>query len=230
VSATTVRARYTAGSIHGEPVIGYVDEEGVSRDSTTETFVGVRAEIENWRWSGVPFLLRHGKRLASRFTEVQVQFRTPPIQLFNRPEGMSDAEYRRMLRDGSLCHIRPNVLSLCIQPREAIKLSFGVKRPGGAMEMEPAMLEFDYRSHFEQAPPEAYERLLLDALLGDQTLFLRSDEIEASWQYADQVLAAWQLPGAPPLLEYPAGSWGPRDVDALFGDCQGAWSTGAQDP
>jgi glucose-6-phosphate 1-dehydrogenase len=188
--------------------------------------VALRAEIDNWRWSGVPFLLRHGKRLPKRFTEVQVQFRMPPLQLFNRPEGVSEAEFRRSLRDGSLCQIRPNVLTLSIQPREAIRLSFGVKQPGSALVMSPASLEFDYREHFGEAPADAYERLLLDALLGDQTLFLRADEIEASWRYADEVRAGWSGPSAPPLLEYPAGSWGPTQAGDLFHGCEGGWSRG----
>jgi len=226
VRANTVRARYVAGEIDAQPVRGYLEEEGVSPDSRTETFLAVRAEIDNWRWSGVPFLLRHGKRLPKRFTEVQVHFRNPPLQLFNRPEDMSSADYRRRLRDGSLCQIRPNVLTLCLQPREAIKLSFGVKQPGSAMVMAPATLAFDYRDHFGKGPPEAYERLLLDALVGDQTLFLRADEVETSWHYADQVLSAWQRPGATPLLEYEAGTWGPPEADALFGECQGSWSRG----
>jgi glucose-6-phosphate 1-dehydrogenase len=226
VRSSAVRARYAPGEIDAETVGGYLDEQGVDAGSMTETYVALRAEIDNWRWSGVPFLLRHGKRLPSRFTEVQVQFRTPPIQLFNRPEDISDTEFRRQLRDGSLCQMRPNILTLTIQPREAIRLSFGVKQPGGAMVMSPALLDFDYRSHFGEAPPEAYERLLLDALTGDQTLFLRADEIEASWRYADQVINAWQRPDAPPLLEYEAGSWGPPEANALFGECQGAWTRG----
>jgi len=224
--ASCVRARYGPGTIEGKPVAGYRDEQGVAPDSQTETYLAVRAEIDDWRWSGVPFLLRHGKRLPRRFTEVQVQFRVPPLQLFNRPEGMSESELRRALRDGSLCQIRPNVLTLALQPREAIRLSFGVKQPGSTMRMAPAALEFDYREHFGSAPPDAYERLLLDSMLGDQTLFLRADEIEASWRYADRVRAAWQGPDASPLLEYPAGSWGPEEADALFHGCEGGWSRG----
>jgi glucose-6-phosphate 1-dehydrogenase len=226
VSQNSVRARYQAGTSDGKPVVGYLEEEGVSSDSETETFVALRAEIDNWRWAGVPFLLRHGKRLPKKFTEVKVQFRSAPIQLFNRPEDMSPSEFRRRLRDGSLCHLRPNVLTLSIQPREAIALSFGVKQPGGAMVMAPATLAFDYREHFQSKPAEAYERLLLDALLGDQTLFLRADEIEASWRYADEVLNAWRRPDAPPLLEYPAGSWGPAEAEALLQGCEGGWSKG----
>ncbi len=224
--AYSVRARYGQGTVGGKPVAGYREEEGVAGDSQTETYVALRAEIANWRWNGVPFLLRHGKRLPKRFTEVQVQFRTPPIQLFNRPEGMSDSELRRRLRDGSLCQIRPNVLTLAIQPREAIRLSFGVKQPGSTISMAPAALDFDYREHFGEGPPDAYERLLLDVLLGDQTLFLRADEIEASWRYADEVRAGWRGPEAPPLLEHPAGSWGPPEADSLFQGCEGGWSRG----
>jgi glucose-6-phosphate 1-dehydrogenase len=226
VRENTVRARYAAGAVGGQPVLGYLEETGVPGDSSTETYVALRAEIENWRWSGVPFLLRHGKRLARKFTEVQVQFRSAPIQLFNRPEGMADAEFRRALRDGSLCQIRPNVLTLAIQPREAIALSFGVKQPGSEMTMAPADLAFDYREHFGEAPPEAYERLLLDALEGDQTLFLRADEIEASWRYADVVLEQWAGEAAPPLIEYEAGGWGPSEAQALFRGCEGGWSRG----
>ena len=221
-----MRAQYAAGSIDGKQVIGYCEEEGVSPESQTETYVAVRAEIDNWRWSGVPFLLRHAKRMPKKFTEVKIHFRTPPIQLFNRPHDMSQSEYGRQLRDGTLCKIRPNVLTLSIQPREAMSLSFGVKQPGNEMVMSPATLSFDYREHFQAKSAAAYERLQLDALLGDQTLFLRADEIEASWRYADEVLSGWRGPDAPPMLEFPAGSWGPAEADALFRGCEGSWSTG----
>jgi glucose-6-phosphate 1-dehydrogenase len=221
-----VRARYGPGTAAGRQVVGYLEEEGVDEDSQTETYVALRAEIDSWRWSGVPFLLRHGKRMPRRFTEVQVQFRTPPLQLFNRPDDMSVGEFRRRLRDGSLCQIRPNVLTLAIQPREAIQLSFGVKQPGPSLRMAPATLAFDYREHFGQAPADAYERLLLDGLQGDQTLFLRADEIEAAWSYVDEVRAGWSGPDAPPLLEYPAGSWGPERARELFHGCEGGWSRG----
>jgi glucose-6-phosphate 1-dehydrogenase len=221
-----VRARYGPGVAGGTTLRGYLDEEGVAPESTTETFVAVRAENDNWRWRGVPFLLRHGKRMPKRFTEVQVQFRMPPIQLFNQPDGMSAAAYRRALSDGSLCEIRPNVLTIGIQPEERIGLSFGVKRPGPEMLMAQAALEFDYRAHFGVEPADAYERLLLDAINGDATLFLRADEIEASWRYCDSVLAAWREPGAAPLLDYAAGTWGPDAADRLFQGCEGGWSRG----
>jgi len=222
----SVRGRYGAGSVNGAPVRAYFAEQGVSDDSMTETFVAVRAYVDSWRWSGVPFLLRHGKRMRRRFTEVQVQFRTPPLELFNRPLELAEAEYRRMLRDGSLCQVRPNVLTLRLQPEEAIRLTFGVKQPGNTMDMAPATLKFDYQEHFGHEPPDAYERLLADALAGDPTLFLRSDEIEAAWRYADAVQASWQGPRSPLLHEYEAGSWGPEEADQLFGECQGSWSHG----
>ena len=225
----SLRARYTAGQIggpSGKPVPAYLDEKGVPADSSTETFVAIRAEIDSWRWAGVPIFLRHGKRMPQKFTEVRVQFRVPPLQLFNRPDGLGDDEFREKLRDGSLCQIRPNILTLGIQPRETINLSFGVKTPGAAMIMAPAELAFDYRDHFGQTTAPAYERLLLDALLGDATLFVHAEEIEASWHFVDAYRRAWDSPEAPPLAEYPAGSWGPDGADELFRGCEGGWSRG----
>jgi glucose-6-phosphate 1-dehydrogenase len=224
VARHSVRGRYAAGTVAGEPVRAYLDEDGVPADSTTETYVALRAGIDNWRWQGVPFLLRHGKRMGRRVTEVKVQFRMPPVQLFNRPAGMGDAELQRHLRDGTLCLVRPNVLTIGIQPDEGIELSFGVKQPGPQMVMAPASLAFDYRQHFGVEPADAYERLLQDAILGDASLFLRADEIEASWRYCDAVLDAWRDPALVPLREYPAGTWGPADADALFYGCEGGWS------
>ena len=227
VRESSLRARYTAGEIGGKPVRGYLAEDGVPADSDTETFVCIRAELATWRWAGVPILLRHGKRMPKKFTEIQVQFKTPPLQLFNRPEGMSDEDFRRALRDGEICQIRPNVLTVSIQPREAISLSFGVKQPGNQMTMAPAKLSFDYRDAFGDTSAPAYERLLLDALVGDATLFLRGDEIEASWRFADAFVDAWRGPDAAPIGEYAAGTWGPEGADALFHGCEGTWSDGA---
>ena len=164
--------------------------------------------------------------MSERFTEVKIQFHTPPLQLFNRPADLNAAEFRRQIEEGELCHARPNVLTLRIQPQESIELSFGVKQPGNTMEMSPARLRFDYRDHFGEASADAYERLLADALVGDQTLFLRGDEIEGSWAYADAVRADWERAEASQLLEYPSGSWGPHESEALFGECQGCWSRG----
>jgi glucose-6-phosphate 1-dehydrogenase len=225
VSRHTVRARYTAGTIGTKAVPGYLQEEGIAADSDTESYVAVRAELDTWRWAGVPFLLRHGKRLPKKFTEVQVQFRTAPLQLFNKPEQMSDDEFRRQLRAGTLCQLRPNVLTLSIQPREAISLSFGVKTPGNAMVMSPAKLSFDYKDQFGTSTAPAYERLLQDALLGDATLFIHADEIEASWRFADTLRHGW-AEAHTPLREYPAGTWGPAEADELFHGCEGGWSRG----
>ncbi len=221
-----VRARYTKGKISDKAVPGYLEEEGVPKDSQTETFVAVRCEIDTWRWAGVPIVLRHGKRLPKRFTEVQVQFRTPPVQLFNKPDGISDDEFRRKLRNGDLCQVRPNVLTLSIQPKESIRLSFGVKRPGPSMVMAPAVLSFDYQEAFNTHTAPAYERLLLDALVGEPTLFLRGDEIEASWRFADALHAAWKENPKNAMQEYEAGTWGPDSANELFHGCEGGWSRG----
>ncbi len=226
IAAQSVRARYTAGRIGDTDVIGYLDEEGVPEGSQAETYVALRAEVDNWRWSGVPFLLRHGKRLKSKFTEIKVQFRMPPVQLFNRPDGVSPSEFRKQLRSGQLCQLRPNVLTISIQPSEALSLSFGVKRPGASMDMTPAKLSFNYEDVFQCGSAPAYQRLLLDALNGDPTLFLRSDEIDASWCYSDEFIKAWAAPDAPPIAEYAAGSWGPEESDSLFEGCEGGWSRG----
>ena len=223
VANNSVRARYAAGTVDGVAVPGYLDEPGVAPDSDTETYVATRAEIDTWRWAGVPFLLRHGKRLATRSTSVQVQFRTAPLQLFNRPRDLGETQFRRALKDGNLCQLRPNLLTLSIQPREAISLSFGVKQPGNEMVMTPAELSFDYRERFGDGTPPAYERLLLDALQGEPTLFLRADEIEASWRYADELRAAWREHDAP-LRSYAAGTWGPPEANALFHGCEGGWT------
>ncbi|MFK7897003.1 MAG: glucose-6-phosphate dehydrogenase [Myxococcota bacterium] len=220
----SIRARYGPGKIDSKNVGGYLDEEGVGADSLTETYVALRAYIETWRWSGVPFFLRHGKRMNERFTEVKVQFNTPPLQLFNRPADLGPREFQQKIRAGEVHLNRPNVLTLRIQPEESIGLSFGVKRPGNTMEMTPASLHFDYGSHFDENSAGAYERLLADALLGDQTLFLRGDEIEASWEYADAVRAEWEGENAPEVLEYAAGGEGPEEAECLFGDCHGGWS------
>ncbi|MAQ16300.1 MAG: glucose-6-phosphate dehydrogenase [Sandaracinus sp.] len=225
VARDTVRGQYVAATVDGEEAPGYLEEDGVAGDSQTETYVAVRAQIDSWRWSGVPFLLRHGKRMPKKLTEVQIQFRTPPLQLFNRPEGMSPSELRRKLDAGELCARRPNVLTLGIQPKEGIQLSFGVKQPGAAMTMQPAHLDFDYEEAFGKQVAPAYERLILDAMRGDPTLFLRADEAEAAWEWTDAIRDGWAT-GASPLRTYPAGTWGPSGNDELFRGCEGGWSKG----
>ena len=228
VDRDTVRAQYVAGvAPDGEASVAYRDEEGVAADSPVETYVAVRAQVDSWRWSGVPFLLRHGKRMPAKLTEIRIQFRTPALQLFNRPEGMSASELRRKLAAGELCARRPNVLTLSIQPQERIHLSFGVKRPGPSMTMQPAELDFCYEDAFGKQVAPAYERLILDALRGDPTLFLRSDEAEAAWAWTDAIRAGW-AEGASPLRTYPAGSWGAPESEALFRGCEGGWSHGTR--
>jgi glucose-6-phosphate 1-dehydrogenase len=160
--------------------------------------------------------------MRQRFTEVKVQFRVPPITLADHVMGGEVP----VLPDGTVCTLRPNVLTLSIQPRESLSLSFSVKSPGAGMVMVPAHLDFDYHDRFGSSTKPAYERLLLDAILGDPTLFLRADEVEAAWRFTDAVRAAWSGPAAPPLLEYEPGGWGPEEAGALFHGCEGGWSRG----
>lgn len=206
----TVRAQYTAGPGRDSD---YRDEHGVAEGSKTETFVAIRASIDNWRWSGVPFLLRTGKALTKRFTEVVLNFRTPPLDLLNGPTP-----------DG-VCALRPNRLQLLIQPDEGVRWSFLVKEPGQGMVMRHAVLGFDYGDLGPGKSPEAYQRLLVDALAGNATLFLRGDEVEAAWTFVDAIRAGWAETDAP-VATYPAGSTGPEVADGLFHDCEGTWSYG----
>jgi glucose-6-phosphate 1-dehydrogenase len=192
---------------------GYLQAHGVSPGSTTETFVGIRALIDNWRWSGVPFLLRTGKAMQSRFTEVVLRFRTPPFDLLNGPT------------PDDVCPLRPNDLRLMIQPEEGLQLGFLVKQPGPGMVMRQAELGFDYDSLGGTGIPEAYQRLLLDALKGQATLFIRGDEVEAAWAFVDGIRTGWQEVN-PPLHGYAAGSPGPDASAELFRGCEGTWSPG----
>jgi glucose-6-phosphate 1-dehydrogenase len=187
---------------------GYRDEAGVAKDSTTETYIAARAYIDNWRWGGVPFLLRTGKHLPARFTSISVQFRMPPHTLFG---------------SWSECHLRPNTLTLRIQPNEGIDLSFEAKEPGAGITIKPAKLAMDYGDYFHKPSPEAYQRLLQDVVTGDQSLFLRSDEVEESWRWADSLRAAMQ---ATPIHPYEPKSWGPAVANDLFGECEGRWARG----
>ncbi len=194
----TVRAQYA----------GYRDEKDVSSESQTATYGAVRLYIDNWRWQGVPFYLRSGKKLRKKVSEISVQFRRPPHQLF-----------------GSHCELFTNSLSLCIQPNEGLHLRFAAKIPDHGMEMQPAHMEFTYEDSFRgHSIPEAYERLLLDALNGDASLFARSDEIELAWKFIDPIVAAWCEKDAPPLARYESGTWGPTEADALFSGAGRQWS------
>jgi glucose-6-phosphate 1-dehydrogenase len=203
IDERVVRGQYAAGSIAGRAVPAYRQEPGVSPTSTTETFVALKLFIDSWRWAGVPFYVRSGKRLPKRVTEIAIQFKEAPHLLFGkRGEG-----------------IRPNVLSIRIQPDEGIALNFGSKLPGPAMEIAPVSMEFRYGSSFGVEPPEAYERLLLDCLLGDGTLFTRADEVEASWSWVSRIHRRWaeeDAAGRTTIPTYAAGTWGPDAADRLL--------------
>lgn len=200
VEADTVRGQYTAGAILGKPVPGYREEPGVSPNSTIESYAALRLEIENWRWEGVPIYLRVGKRLPKRATEVAITFKTAPLQLFH--QFSSDQP-------------TPNLLVLRIQPDEGISLRFGAKVPGTRSDVRPVNMDFRYGTSFGSDAPEAYERLLLDAMLGDATLFTRWDSVEAAWELLDPVLTGWAR-GASRLQMYAAGTWGPERAQQLI--------------
>ena len=215
VAKHVVRGQYTAGEIGGETVKGYREEYGVAPDSTTETFVAIRAEVESWRWAGVPFLLRTGKRMARRVTEVAVFFKLPPLKLFRTVEC-----------EGDFCDLsesHPNVLAFRIQPEEGITLAFAAKRPGMGVDLTPVKLSFDYAATYHHPLPEAYERLIFDALRGDQTLFMRSDELEAAWEFVTPILEGWQANPVKELPTYRAGSWGPAAADRLTDGLASPW-------
>jgi glucose-6-phosphate 1-dehydrogenase len=186
----------------GKGMLGYREESRVNPESSTETFVALKLEIDNWRWAGVPFYLRTGKRLTRRFTEIAIQFKEVPHPLFS---------------EGSVPLIRPNVLALRIQPDEGIHLRFAAKRPGQAMELRDVKMDFYYKTAFGSAPGEAYETLLIDAMRGDATLFARRDEVETGWSLVTPVLEHWQKTPAPSFPNYAAGTWGPEDQDKFFG-------------
>ncbi|MFH1731602.1 MAG: glucose-6-phosphate dehydrogenase [Planctomycetota bacterium] len=201
VPGGVVRAQYTAGTHLGGPVPGYQEEDGVAPESCTETYVAFKALIDNWRWAGVPFYIRTGKRLAARVTEISVHFKPVPQVLFNTPE------------PGPM---QPNVLAIRIQPNEGISLRFQVKVPGPAVEIRPFQMDFGYGPAFGKEPPEAYERLLLDAALGDATLFTRGDEVAAAWRFVAPIVACCEACAPYSLPAYPAGSWGPKEADELI--------------
>jgi glucose-6-phosphate 1-dehydrogenase len=195
-----VRARYTAGMAEGKDAVGYADEEGVPHDSRTETYVALRLEVDNWRWAGVPIYLRTGKRLARKVTEIAVTLKPVPHLAFKA--------------EGSV-GVQPNQLILAVQPNEGVSLSLGAKIPGTRMRIRPVNMEFLYGTSFLSQSPEAYERLITDAMRGDPTLFTRDDEVEAQWRIIDPILESWGRDETP-LAEYPAGSHGPEEADRIL--------------
>jgi glucose-6-phosphate 1-dehydrogenase len=200
VDDIAVRAQYSRGTVGGEDVPGYLEEEGVPDDSNTETYAALRLEIDNWRWAGVPFYLRTGKRLARKVTEIAITLKPVPHLAFQQ--------------DGSV-GVRPNQLILTLQPNEGVSLSLGAKIPGSRMRIRPVNMEFLYGTSFMSQSPEAYERLILDAMRGDATLFTRNDEVEAQWEICDPIVQKWeQTPG--PLAQYEAGTQGPEEAARLL--------------
>ncbi len=194
---SVVRGQYGPGTVGSKEVPGYRQEQGVKPDSATETFVGLKLYVDNWRWSGVPFYLRTGKRLAKPGTEVAIGFKKAPHMVF---QGES---------------VESNSLVLNIQPDEGISLSFGAKAPGGHMQIRPVTMDFRYRQSFGGGTRDAYATLINDCIRGDATLFDRADSVEAAWALVDPILYAWQHASAPPFPNYPAGSQGPKAADDL---------------
>jgi glucose-6-phosphate 1-dehydrogenase len=197
IEAIAVRAQYGPGVVAGVEVPGYLEEAGVPPASATETYVALRLEVDNWRWAGVPFYLRTGKRLARRVTEIAVMLKPVPHMAFGGQE------------------VPPNVLVLTMQPNEGVSLSLGAKTPGTRMSIRPVNMEFLYGTAFLSQSPEAYERLILDAMRGDATLFTRNDEVEAQWRICDPILARWAEHAAE-LPKYAAGSQGPAEADEIL--------------
>ena len=215
IARDVVRGQYKAGTIDGRAVPGYLDEVKVPAGSRCETYVALRTEVQNWRWAGVPFLLRTGKRLPQRVTEIALQFKQPPLHLFRTVECAGDF--------CDLTEAQPTVLAFRIQPDEGISLAFSAKRPGMQFSLSPVRFDFDYEKAFEQPLSEAYERLLLDALRGDPTLFMPSDELEAAWEFVTPILEAWEKT-KPDFPNYAAGTWGPAAADRLVAHCcAGGW-------
>jgi glucose-6-phosphate 1-dehydrogenase len=209
VAKRTVRGQYGPGEVNGQPVTGYRQEPRVNPNSTTETFVAIEFHVENWRWAGVPFYVRTGKRLARPLTEVRVHFKRTPQALFARTPDEQ---------------IEPNVIVISVQPDEGIMLQFGAKRPGPHMHVVPVQANFCYRTAFGTDTPVAYETLLLDAMRGDATLFTRRDEIEAEWSIITPIEEAWaQLP-PPQFPNYAAGSGGPAAAQDLLARGQRHWN------
>jgi glucose-6-phosphate 1-dehydrogenase len=209
VALNVVRARYTAGHVDGSPVPGYREEDRVDPRSETEPFVALRVLIDTWRWSGVPFYIRMGKRLPKKSTEISIHFKDAPCVLFNASCGGTPGG---------------NVLVIRIQPDEGISLRMVSKIPGNNLRLETVKMDFHYATSFGTASPEAYERLLLDAMAGDATLFARRDEVEEAWRFIDHIERAWhESPAPPPMAEYTAGSWGPKEADDLLARDGNQW-------
>jgi glucose-6-phosphate 1-dehydrogenase len=199
IQQLAVRGQYATGSIAGKQVPGYLTEPNVAPDSRTETFVALKLYLDNWRWAGVPFYLRHGKRLPKQVAEIAIQFKAPPAVLFAAEQAAP---------------LQPNVLVLRIQPDEGISIRMNAKVPGTALNIQPVKMDFRYGGSFGARSPDAYERLLHDVIVGDSTLFTRDDEVECSWSIMDAVEEGWRKSPAP--FAYESGTWGPAEADAFI--------------
>jgi glucose-6-phosphate 1-dehydrogenase len=208
VATHTVRGQYGPGTINGKAVPGYRDEQGVAKDSKTETFAAVEFHIENWRWSGVPFYVRAGKRLAKPLTEIRVHLKPTPQALFSRNHSE---------------RIEPNIITIRIQPNEGIGINFAAKKPGTEMHTTTVHMNFSYEEAFKTKSPQAYATLLLDAMRGDATLFTRGDEVEAEWRLITPIEEAWDQLAVPQSMIYPAGSNGPSAAENLIGARDHHW-------
>ncbi|CAN5574842.1 glucose-6-phosphate dehydrogenase [soil metagenome] len=201
VNRSAVRAQYADGFVSGKQVPGYREEDRVADGSLTETYVALKLFVDNWRWADVPFYLRTGKRLAKRVTEIAVHFKPVPHRLFSSQASQN---------------LEPNLLVLEIQPDEGMALKFAVKVPGPTMRLRPVNMVFQYGTAFNTGSPDAYERLLLDAMLGDGTLFTRRDEVEAAWRTVTQILDGWSNLPDDQIPQFEAGTWGPMEADAFL--------------
>ena len=208
VARMTVRGQYVDGVINGVPVPGYHGERGVAPGSATETYAALKLNINNWRWQGVPFYLRSGKYMKKQGSEICIHFHSAPGVLFNAP--------------GS--KLARNVLNLRIQPRESISILMNAREPGTVTKLSPVHMDFEYQTAFGSYSPEAYERLLLDAILADSTLFIRRDEVESAWAIIDRIEEAWAT-GTSPLVYYAPGTWGPPEADQLLAHDGFSWDT-----
>ena len=200
LSQNIVRGQYRSGYVDGQAVPGYRDEPGAPKQSKTETFVAMKAEIDTWRWAGVPFYLRTGKRMADRLAEIVVRFKPIPHSIFNQPTSS----------------FQPNSLVIRLQPDEGLSMNLMAKTPGDSMRLKQAELELDFREQFKSPRMEAYERLLLDVLRGQLTLFMRGDELEAAWEWVEPILEYWEQDDTTPV-PYTSGTWGPASSSALIG-------------
>jgi glucose-6-phosphate 1-dehydrogenase len=204
----SVRAQYGDGWMRGKPIPGYRQEPGVNEGTTTPSYVGMKLLIDNWRWQGVPFYLRTGKRLPKRVTEIAIQFREVPLLIFQSVAHQNNV----------------NILSMRIQPNEGISLRFEAKVPGTDLRSRSVEMDFSYGSSFGVATSEAYHRLLLDSMLGDQTLFTRADEVEEAWRVVTPLVVAWDAPSSQDLIpQYEAGTWGPSDAEMLINRDNRRW-------